>query len=1189
MLAAANLVISEFMATNVTTYPDFSAEYPDWIEIHNLGATTVDLSDYSLTDNASVLQKWNFPATTIAPGGYEIVFASAPLDANGDEIDNYVDPLGFAHANFKLNSGGEYLALTYEDPFTQAVSVVHEYAPEFPEQYPDYSYGIASGGLEAYFDAPTPGTANGVGLLGVVADTQFSVDRGFYDTPFQVDITTATSGANIYYTTDGSAPSDTNGTLYTGSLTVDQTTVLRAIAVKADHVPTNVDTQTYLFLDDIVNQTESCVRAQGYPDVWFAENGAYTADYGFDPDVIGTFDGNGNPLGGDLYGGTYAAELQDSLLSIPTISVVLDPDDMFENGPQSDRGIYIDPRKGRNLEPERETSIEWITPDDSAELQVDAGIQIQGGAFRSHFLTLKHSFRLVFKDEYGPSELEFPLFGEGATDQFNTVVLKATANDGYSWRSSQPSDGPATLQYTRDQFGHSLQQDMGHASPHHAYAHLYINGIYWGVYYAQERPDSEFAASYLGTNPEKWDGVNSPDDDDDPPEANTGDLVAWNAMLSKTVQAGSSLTDYMELRGLNLDGTPDPATAALLDVENYIDYLLINVWGGNDDWPHHNWWAGRDRDPNTTEGFQFFLWDYDGVMHVNESWSPLDTWTFNQDFTSPVGNNVGEPHHNLQTNPEYQLAFADRVQKYFFNDGLLTSDSLLSRYQEIANRVEEVIVAESARWGDMNSPTETPIVLSDWQAERDYLLGTYLPQRSDVVMQELLFYGLYPDVAAPTVNQFGGEVASGFDAVLTNPGSGTIYYTTDGSDPRLPGGAINSGSVTSGTGPLSIDITSTTHIRARVLDGGDWSAEIDTTFTVEELNQDALRIVELMYNPAGSVDPEYIELLNTGTQPIDLAGVQITDFSTGGYTFSSHILAAGERIVVPENLTDFQARYPTVTNVTSTAYSGSLGNGGDTVTLRNTYGEVLQSFTYDDEAGWPTTPDNGGPSLEYVGPLHAGEDPLDGAPDDPFDEPANWQASAQNGGSPGESSTPTEDPDFDDDTLVTGLDFLIWQSNAGLTSGANNSDGDSDADGDVDVDDLANWEALYGQSVPIPALLAAFSSEPLAVAIPLQEVQTQPTTKISEAPGNEPALSLTSMDPAQAEKLLSNMPTRRRPLSVQEHAFEAISLERPTADNYRLWTAEEDISSISIPRSTSSQTTDDVTWLAEELLENVFG
>jgi hypothetical protein len=1060
MLAAANLLITEFMATNVSTVLSGDFAYDDWIEVYNADTVPVNLGDYFLTDNDGILQKWAFPSISLNPGSYLVVFASAPLDGNGEVIDNYVDGFGYYHTNFKLDSAGEDLALTYEDPISHAVSVVHDYAPEFPEQFPDVSYGIASDSMLRYFDVPTPGGPNGAGLLGVVEDTQFSVDRGFYDDPIQVEITSDTPGAAIYYTTDGTAPTPSTGTLYSGALTIDHTTVLRAIATKDDYLSTNVDTQTYLFLDDIVSQSVQTALDAGYPSQWIADNGTYTADYGFDTDVIGTFDANGNPQGSDLYGGIYADRIQDDLLAIPTISIVLDPDDMFENGPVSDRGIYIDPRKTRNLFPERATSVEWITPDGSAEMQVDAGIQIQGGAFRSQFFTLKHSFRLVFKDEYGPTELTFPLFGPEAVDQFNTVVLKATANDGYSWRSAQPSDGPATLQYTRDQFGHSLQQDMGYASPHDAYAHLYINGKYWGVFYAQERPDAEFAESYLGINPDNWDGLHAPDDDDnDPPDTDTGDLNAWYAMFAKTAQAGSSLAAYMELQGLNLDGTPDPSTAPLLDVDNYIDYLIINAWGGNDDWPHHNWWAGRDRNPDTTEGFQFFLWDYDGVMGNSRGWSPLDTKTFNQGFTSPVDNNVGEPHNNLQTNPEYQLAFADRVQKWFFNDGILTPDSLIARYQEIADRVEQVMVAESARWGDMNSPTPTPIVLSDWEAERDWLLNTYLPQRSAIVMDEMREYGFYPDTDAPTFSQHGGYVPSGFDLTLSAP-EGTIYYTLDGSDPRLVGGAINGGAFEYTGTP--IEISGAVTVKARALNGGEWSALNEANFTTAAPGDvTKLRITELHYHPADHAgvaddeDLEFLEVLNTDSAAVSLDGVEIAGFANTPYAFDSGlVLIPGQRIVVARSPAVFQLVYGTEINLAPTGYSDSnLSNGGESVILRGPGGQVLQSFTYSDDPPWPTSPDGTGPSLEIIDALGNSSDPT------------NWRASLYYGGSPGTAGLPIPG-DYDGNATVEEADFLTWRAAYGTSVAVPGSGSDGNGNGMVDAADYSVWRDNLGNSIP---------------------------------------------------------------------------------------------------------------------------
>jgi hypothetical protein len=110
--------------------------------------------------------------------------------------------------------------------------------------------------------------------VGVVTDTRFSVDRGFFSAPFPLEITTDTPDAEIRYTTDGSPPTETTGTVYTGPITIDGLTTLRAAAFKPGCLPTNVDTHTYLFLDDVVVQDGA-----GLPTGW-----GIGADYAMDDD-----------------------------------------------------------------------------------------------------------------------------------------------------------------------------------------------------------------------------------------------------------------------------------------------------------------------------------------------------------------------------------------------------------------------------------------------------------------------------------------------------------------------------------------------------------------------------------------------------------------------------------------------------------------------------------------------------------------------------------------------------------------------------------------------------------------------------------------------------------------------------------------------------------------------------------------
>ena len=744
------LAINEFMASNSNSVQDPQDQYDDWVEIHNYGIDAIDIGGMYLTDDLSDTTKWRIPAnntaaTTIPAGGYLLIWA-----------DNDTTDAGL-HANFKLSADGEEIGLFDSNGITLIDSIT------FGNQVTDISYGRYPDAGEDWrlFTSPSPAAQNEGGYLGEVADTKFSHNRGFYVAPFSVTIATETDGAVIYYTLDGSDPFDTdsggrsaNAIAYTGPIPINKTTYLRAKAVKTGFKPSEINTQTFIFLDDVLQQPRS---PSGFPSSW----GGTSADYEMDPDIVQ------DPR--------YNGMMKDALLSIPSMSLVMTNSDLFDSG----NGIYANPN-GHGVSWERPGSMELIYPDGTDGVQVDCGIRIQGGAFRSWGLTKKKSFRLLFKGIYGPTKLRYPLFGEDAVDQFDTVVLRGGANDGYSWNSAR-----YTEQYTRDEFGRSLQRATGNVGSHGTFVHLYINGLYWGLYNPCERPDDAFSASYYGGEKEDWDSIHDL-------SASSGDTAAWNQMISKCRQAAYSDEAYHELQGNNPDGTPNPAYPNLLDVTNYIDYLIVNLWGGNWDWPWKNWWAGRDRTINST-GFKFYCWDYENTMGNNLGRSPLDMNALNNNFSS-----AGEQHENLSRNSEYRMFFADRVHRFFFNNGILTSESLIDRYTAMANEIEMAIVTESARWGDEHH--STPLTLEDWydrdssyndgRAGRDWILNYYIPQRSDIVLQQFRNAGLYPDVDATVfyINdsyQHGGYI-SPTDRLSMN-GPGQIYFTLDGTEPHLTG------------------------------------------------------------------------------------------------------------------------------------------------------------------------------------------------------------------------------------------------------------------------------------------------------------------------------------------------------------------------------------------------------------------
>ena len=119
--AQDKVFITEFVADNAGALLDQDGDASDWIEIYNTGPDTVDLNGWHLTDEPGNLAKWTFPATNLPPGGFLLVFASAKNRAvSGQEL----------HANFQLDSNGEYLALVKPD----GVTIAHDYAPAFPPQ-----------------------------------------------------------------------------------------------------------------------------------------------------------------------------------------------------------------------------------------------------------------------------------------------------------------------------------------------------------------------------------------------------------------------------------------------------------------------------------------------------------------------------------------------------------------------------------------------------------------------------------------------------------------------------------------------------------------------------------------------------------------------------------------------------------------------------------------------------------------------------------------------------------------------------------------------------------------------------------------------------------------------------------------------------------------------------------------------
>ena len=323
--------------------------------------------------------------------------------------------------------------------------------------------------------------------------------------------------------------------------------------------------------------------------------------------------------------------------------------------------------------------------------------------------------------------------------------------------------------------------------------------------------------------------------------------------------------------------------------------------------------------------------------------------------------------------PEWKLLFADRLQKHFFNGGVMQQASGQTRWNSLRDQIKPAIEAiqgsayYEGHWN--NWLNRTPAFLTQCRAQ-----------------------GLWPVTAAPRMTPFGGTVMPGNSVNLTNPnGNGTLLVTTDGSDPRLVNGAQNPAAVSYS---IPISVTQPVTIRARVLNGTEWSPLTEAGFAPPPPR---VLITEINYNPPGPDDlTEFVELQNAGGGTVSLNGAHFTSGIV--FTFGNTTLAAGQRTVVVKHSGAFAAAYPGVTP--AGVFTGGLNNTTDTLTLVDIAGNLITAVTYSDAPPWTPLADGDGCSLVLRRPdtVTNGNDP------------AAWRASVVQGGNPGGTDAITFPP-----------------------------------------------------------------------------------------------------------------------------------------------------------------------------------
>ena len=559
-------------------------------------------------------------------------------------------------------------------------------------------------------------------IMSITATAQnlmLSQKHGFYDKPFELTITDidniVSDGSKIRYTLDGSVPT-AESTVYNGPISINGTTILRTAVVGSEGLLSNVATATYLFPDDVLHQSDA---PEGYPMEWGAYStieGIAPADYGMDQEMAN------DPV--------IASKIKEGLQSIPVLSIVTDKENFFSHENDEEKGgiyIFTGPPVG---DP---TGNGWTRPVNAElfgcghDFSVTCGIRLHGGHGRLAEKNPKHSLRLVFKKEYGEKTLKYPLFGEEEPNKFDQLVLRC--HFGNSWQHWMESNRQKA-QYTRDIWARRIQRKMGWTSVNALYVHVFLNGMYWGLYNIAERVDDQYGKDHLGGKKEDIDVIKIEEEGGNHIEASEGDLEAWENMVETAANAYDDAY-YYRLQGKDAEGNPDPSQEALLDIDNFIDYMLINQYAGNTDWDHHNWYAIR-RKGEESQGFRFLCWDSELILdnpHEN-------VLTKNNGKESPTG-----IFNHLLENKDFTKRYMARAKELLADDGMLGAKSTEEVWDSLYNNISTALYAEAARWGDYRRdvhPYQTPGTLytvdETYMTERNRLHEQYFPYRSSTVL-----------------------------------------------------------------------------------------------------------------------------------------------------------------------------------------------------------------------------------------------------------------------------------------------------------------------------------------------------------------------------------------------------------------------------------------------------------------------
>jgi hypothetical protein len=783
------------------------------------------------------------------------------------------------HTNFKIKNSGEFLFLT--NPQGLVVDSV-----EVVSMPVDISYGRIPDGATTwhYLSVPTPNEVNiDSDYRGKSDPPIFSRAGGFFNTNVSISLTTDSLRGRIYYTTDGSVPSESSQR-YVNPLAIVKTQTIRARCFREDLPPSDVITQTYF------------VREK---------------------------------------------------FTMPVVSLVTDPYNLWD----IDYGIYAMGRNPGNEYPyfsanfwqdwERPVHVEFFETDGSLAFDLDAGMKIYGAWSRAR---PQKSVAIFARSQYGTGSIDYRIFKDKDIEKFEAFVLRNSGND---WTSTMFRDG----------FMQALVKDvMDIETMGFRPAICYLNGEYWGILNLREKINEHFLASNRGVDPDNI------------------DLLEWSVEPVRAILGSAdsykALEAYMENNDLS-DAAVYEYVKSQVDMDNFIEYMVAEIYFDNTDWPGNNMKCWRPLDPTGKWRWLVFDTDFGFSLYGNNyANNTLDL------ATAPNGPSWPNPPYStfllrkLLENESFRQRFinifADHLNTTFAAERVL---NILDSFRE---QFEPEIARHHDKW-----PESAP----SWENDINRM-EAFARQRvnymRNFIRNKFGLSGLF-SVALNVSDANFGSIKINTRTLSDYPWTGVYFRGVPITLTAIPKADYRFAGWSDGSTAIS-----------RIYDQNQ-NLSLTATFEPGTNNTSDVVINEINYNSSESFNTkDWVEFYNRGESSIDMSQWIFKDND------EDHVFIFPKNSVVPpdgflvlcRDAVAFRILFDQVEDfVGDMAFD--LNSHGELLRLYDQNGVLVDSLSFDDTSPWPDGANGFGYTIELI---------------DPFKDNAlstNWQASAALGGTPG--------------------------------------------------------------------------------------------------------------------------------------------------------------------------------------------